>query len=271
MTRSNRPPRISRESSSPLASSGVAIRTSALVAGRRGVECVEQVAVAGGDRQDLRLAGVADNGEGVVVDLQGVLHREPDFELGQPAVGDIELERLVALGRKLKCDRVNQLALAAGLVGGMAKELGFSVHPLGTEVVDPAEELVDVGLLVIEPGLKGDDGHVVGRDREPWPWRPSGSTRRHGRRRVGAGRRADHHELRLEVPQAEALDVGEAAVGVDEHFGRDERGRGHHPLADLLGRIGQPGGHLQRLAERRGRLGGRDGIDPLQQGGLSPV
>src|SRR5208337_2512260 len=136
MTRSNLPPRISRASSSPLASSGVAIWTSALLL----------------------------------------------------AVGDIELERLVALGRKLERNRIDQLALAAGLVGGMAIELGLGLHPLGAEVVDPAEELIDVGLLVIDPSLKGDDGHVVrgilnlglGVRR----------ARRFGgkRRRVGAGR-----------------------------------------------------------------------------------
>ncbi len=98
-----------------MASSGVAIRDVGALGGRRRVEGVAQVAVARGDRQHLGLAGVADDGEGAVVDLEGVLDRQPHLELGQPGVGHVELERLVALGRKLERDRVDQRPLAAGL------------------------------------------------------------------------------------------------------------------------------------------------------------
>ena len=80
------------------------------------------------------------------------------------------------------------------------------------------------------------------------------------RRRCGP----DHDDLGLEIAQAEALDVGEAAVGVDEELGRDDRRR-DHPLADLLRRIRQPGGHLQALAQRGRRLRRLDRVDPLQE------
>ena len=202
--------------------------------------------------------------------LEGVLDRQPHLELGQPGVGQVELERLVALGRKLERDRVDERAFLARLVRVVAVELGLGLDLLGAEVVDAAEELVDVGLLVVDPGLEGDDRHVVGRVVDPGLG--VGAGRALGRRRIGGRGRADHHDLGLEVAQAEALDVGEAAVGVDLELGRDQGRGGDHALADLLRGVGQPGRDLEGLAERGGRLGRLDGVDPLRAArGLSPV
>ncbi len=50
---------------------------------------------------------------------------------------------------------------APGLVGVEPEELGLGLDVLGAEVVDPAEDLVDVGLLVVPAGLEGEDRDVV--------------------------------------------------------------------------------------------------------------
>ena len=88
-------------------------------------------------------------------------------------------------------------------------------------VVDAPEDLVEIGLLLIPPGLKRQDRHIV---RGSLCLDPVPRLRfRLGFDGVGVGWDwgTDHDHLGLEVPQAEPLDVGEPAVGIDLQPGRD--------------------------------------------------
>ena len=101
------------------------IVTSARLDGRRCFERVGQVAVAVGDRQHLGLAGGPDDGERSIVDFKCVLHGQAHLEGYEPGVGQVELERLVALRRDLKRDRVDERALLALLLGSKGGRAGL--------------------------------------------------------------------------------------------------------------------------------------------------
>ncbi len=96
----------------------------------------------------------------------------------------------------------------------MAVKLGLGGDLFGAVVVHAAKELVDLGLVFIAPGLECQDRDVVGRVAGLGLAVGGGGARGRGANTAEGRVRSPH--LGLEVAQAEALDVGEAAVGVDQ-------------------------------------------------------
>ena len=106
------------------------------------------------NRQHLGLARGTDDGIGSVVDVECILLRQAHLVGGQAVVGQVELERLIALGGELECDRVDECPLVTRLVGRVSEKLGLGGDLGGAIVVDAAKELVDLGLVFVAPGLE---------------------------------------------------------------------------------------------------------------------
>ena len=225
---------------------------------RRGVgrlQGVGQEAVAGGDEQHLGLPRRADDGIRAVVQRQAVPHVDADLQLGRAPLGQVELERLVGPRVDRQADGVDQPGRVRRLQRVAPIELRLGGDGLAPVVVDAAEHLVQVGLVVGPTGLKGDDRHVVRGDLAG----PGD----------GLGRGADDDDLGLDVAQAEARDVGEAAVGEDVQLRRDDVG-GDHALRELqsievLRGQRQPGDDLQGVQQRGRPLRRADPRQPLPQ------
>ena len=160
-----------------------------VLGGGRGLERVGQVSVAVRDGQHLGLARRADDRVGPVVQLECVLDRQAHLVGGQAVVGQVELERLVALGASLSAIASTSVPSSPGLSAAWRIELGFGGDLFGAVVVHAAEELVDLGLVFVAPGLECQDRDVVRRVSRP-DFAVGRRARSVGRRRIRWGRRA---------------------------------------------------------------------------------
>ena len=106
---------MSRTTASALASSGVTIVTSARSAADGRLERVGQVAVARRDRQHLGLARGADDREGAVVELEGVLDRQADLQAVSPVSGRSNLNDWSLWGASLSAIASTSVPASPGL------------------------------------------------------------------------------------------------------------------------------------------------------------
>ncbi len=127
------------------------------------LERVGEEAVKRRDGQNLGLPRRSDDGVGVVVGFERVLDGQANLIGRQARVLQLKFERLITLRRDLKRDRIDQRSFVSGLIDRVAINLRFGRDLFGAKVMDSAEKLVDLGLILVPAGLEREDRHVVAR------------------------------------------------------------------------------------------------------------